>query len=570
MENYYVDGALKLLQEAKEIVNRYSMAWIKDNDTKLVIPEVFKEEFFRLVDRVSLNLMEDRDNFYGYFLFQMRREVRFDIGGPTGFVFKGTGYVIFFNPLMYLMLSKEQMETAIKHEILHILSLHFIRAKAYKGSYDELAVNMAMDIVVNRFLDHLPPYATTLEWVNLQYSLGLKADESFESYLEKIQEALARMDQLDEENNEHTDTDNKSQKNDPFEPTDENYEITRDENSEITRDENYELNKDENYELNKDIKLESIQDENLKFIQVENLELNKDENPKPAKDENSERDMNSLDNLILEKDMIDNNMIKNNMIEAQYSVEKTHSIWRESQVLEGQLLREFTKKAVDQAIRGELSSYLSGFINALKETEEELPWNLYLRQLMGAIESTKKKTVTRRNRRQPERLELRGELRDHKANLIVALDISASISEGEFHQAMKEVLGIIRNYKHEITVVECDDEIRRVYKVRSEKDIQERSTEKGATRFQPVIDYANSAKVNLLVYFTDGKGEERLKGSPRGYKILWVISGRGDKISLREPYGVVKKLKHITSNEIEVEAGERLNSGFSMMNQEEG
>ena len=51
----------------------------KDEKSKINIPKDFKEEFFSLVDKVNLRLMEDKDNFYGYFLFQMSREIRFDI-----------------------------------------------------------------------------------------------------------------------------------------------------------------------------------------------------------------------------------------------------------------------------------------------------------------------------------------------------------------------------------------------------------------------------------------------------------------------------------------------------------
>ena len=60
-----------------------------------------------------------------------------------------------------------------------------------------------------------------------------------------------------------------------------------------------------------------------------------------------------------------------------------------------------------------------------------------------------------------------------------------------------------------------------------------------------MFEYANNKKINLLIYFTDGKCEEKLEVIPRGYKTLWVISGRGDKLSLREPFGVVKKLKKV-------------------------
>jgi predicted metal-dependent peptidase len=197
-----------------------------------------------------------------------------------------------------------------------------------------------------------------------------------------------------------------------------------------------------------------------------------------------------------------------------------------------------------------------------------LPWNLYLNRLMGVIESNKKKTITRRNRRQPDRLDLRGELRSHKSKIIVALDISGSISDEEFRQAIKEVLSIVKNYNHEITILECDDEIRRVYKVKSEKDIKDRIDIKGGTKYNPVFEYANNNKINLLVYFTDGKGEDKLQTIPRGYKILWVISGRGDKLSLKEPYWTVKKLGKIEIKENVLDMRDVLRDGYSMNNQE--
>ena len=187
---------------------------------------------------------------------------------------------------------------------------------------------------------------------------------------------------------------------------------------------------------------------------------------------------------------------------------------------------------------------------------------------MGTIEANKKKTRTRRNRRQPSRLDLRGELRGHKAEIAVAIDISGSISDEEFKQAIKEVLSIVKNYNQEITIIECDKEIRRTYKVKSVKDIKERSTTGGGTEFSPVFQYANSKKLNLLIFFTDGKGEERLKVVPKGYKILWVISGRGDKLSLHQPYGAVKKLKKIEVKEEIIDMNDVRIDGYSMNNQQ--
>jgi predicted metal-dependent peptidase len=187
---------------------------------------------------------------------------------------------------------------------------------------------------------------------------------------------------------------------------------------------------------------------------------------------------------------------------------------------------------------------------------------------MGTVESNKKKTITRRSRRQPERAELRGQLRSHKAKIAVALDISASMSEEEFSQAIKEVLSIVKNYNHEITIIECDDEIRRAYKVKSAKDIKARIHKKGGTKFNPVFDYVNQNKFNLLIYFTDGKGEDKLRVIPRGYKTLWILSGKGDQLSLKEPYGVIKKLSNIEAKDNVLDSAEVSKGGFSMNNQE--
>ncbi len=118
----------------EEIINTYAMlkANKKGENFDIDIPQDFKDDFFKLVDKVNLSLMEDKDNFYGYFLFQTLRDIRFDISSPTAVNFKGAKYVIYFNPIIFLSLDMKQMESTIKHEILHILSLHLLRGKGIK------------------------------------------------------------------------------------------------------------------------------------------------------------------------------------------------------------------------------------------------------------------------------------------------------------------------------------------------------------------------------------------------------------------------------------------------------
>ncbi|MEG0857317.1 MAG: VWA-like domain-containing protein [Terrisporobacter sp.] len=465
METYFGKQTKDLYDKAIEIINNETILKSKNNEDEefeIKIPHDFQKEFFSLIETVNLSLMEEKDNFYGYFLFQMSREIKFDISSPSAMNFKKAKYVIYFNPLIFLKLNMNQMEETIKHEILHVLSLHLIRGKELKNKYSTLAINMAMDIVVNQYLNYLPPYALTLEWINSKYpSLNLESYQTFEYYVEKIQIEL-----------------------------------------------------------------------DLQEVDDDGEELDSDEN-----------------------------------VQTDFSPENTHDIWEYSNDIDEKTLKEFTEKFIDNSYKGTIQVYLEGLISSLKKSKAELPWNLYLKKLMGTVEANKKKTITRRNRRQPNRLDLRGELRGHKAEIAVAIDISGSISDEEYKQAVKEVLNIVKNYNHEITIIECDKEIRRVYKAKSVKDIKERIATGGGTKFNPVFEYANSKKTNLLVYFTDGKGEDKLQAIPRGYKVLWVISGRGDKLSVKEPYGVVKKLSKAKVKDDILEISDIRSDGYSMNNQ---
>ena len=466
MESYFERRVNKLYQQVNKLIDSAEMYKAKRNGEKFQ-PEItkeFKEDFFKLVDKVILSLMENKDNFYGYFLFQMGREIRFDITSASGVNFKGAKYVIYFNPILFLQLNMKQMETTIKHEIHHVLSLHLSRAKELKNKYSTLTVNLAMDIVVNQYLDNLPPYSTTLKGVNLKYNLNMEAYNTLEYYAEKIQSELDLM----EEN-----------------------------------------------------------------------------------DEGEE----------------DDSQMTNSMVES-YNPEKMHDMWQESDEFDEKTLREFAEKVINASQKGTIPSQVESLIANLKNSQGEIPWNIMLKKLMGTVESNKKKTITRRNRRQPNRLDLRGEIRNHKSEIAVAIDISGSISNEEFKQAIKEVLSIVKNYNHEITIIECDKEVKRVYKAKSVRDIKKRLTSGGATKFTPVFEYANNTKCNLLIYFTDGKGERKLEVVPRGYRTLWVISGRGDELSLDESYGPVKKLSNVEVKDTELELKDVKTDGYSMNNQE--
>ena len=132
----------------------------------------------------------------------------------------------------------------------------------------------------------------------------------------------------------------------------------------------------------------------------------------------------------------------------------------------------------------------------------------------------------RRNRRQPERLELSGTLRQHKANVWVALDMSGSITDAEFTNALEQVLQIVHAYNHRITIVECDNEVRRTYTMETVKDVKPRLDVRGSTAFSPVFSLANQHHVRFtrILY-----GWERRRPPSRSAKRLQSTLG---------PYGL--------------------------------
>lgn len=170
-----------------------------------------------------------------------------------------------------------------------------------------------------------------------------------------------------------------------------------------------------------------------------------------------------------------------------------------------------------------------------------LSWQSILKKYVGTISAGFRKTKTRLNRRQPHRFDLSGQMNDKTLKIAVALDTSASVTNDDISKIFTEIFAIISKRNYELTILECDSEIQRVYKVRKPSDVQMKVAGRGGTAFTPVIEYVNKDKYfrdSLLIYFTDGYGEPKIP-KPLTYRNLWVILGKEKELSLKEPYGAV-------------------------------
>ena len=242
---------------------------------------------------------------------------------------------------------------------------------------------------------------------------------------------------------------------------------------------------------------------------------------------------------------------KNNDLGDQIDISKAHDVWEES-TLNQDSIKDMTKKIAISSYNGKAPKDIAAIISSYVE-KAEISWQDTLKKVIPSLRAGEKKTIMRRNRRQPERLDLRGSLPNNVPEVIVALDISASMSEEEFNKILIEVLDITRTRTNKITVIECDNEIRRIYTIKSKNDIKKRSYKNGSTKFSPVFRYIkeNNLRNSVLIYFTDGVGEKELEVKPFKPNTIWVIIG-DEELSLDKPYGTIKR---ISMNVVKGEGG---------------
>ena len=184
----------------------------------------------------------------------------------------------------------------------------------------------------------------------------------------------------------------------------------------------------------------------------------------------------------------------------------SHDTWNESDTTAGDNeSKNVLRKLVNDAKQNSRGTTPGGIEAALKNlfTPPTISWQQILRRYVGSTPCPYKKTITRKDRRQPHRPDIKGRLNDHIVEIVVGIDTSGSMSESDINYALSEVCDIVKNVKSTITVVECDAEIGRVYNIKNKKDIKTKVTGRGGTLFSPVFEYMTQPKNRnaILIFF---------------------------------------------------------------------
>ena len=176
--------------------------------------------------------------------------------------------------------------------------------------------------------------------------------------------------------------------------------------------------------------------------------------------------------------------------------------------------------------RGSLPGNIIDQINKLNEPPQ-IKWQSLIVKQIGKQVCGKRKSPKRLNRRDPKCIYKKGNLNDRLHPIVVAFDVSGSVSNKELMYFLNELQALSDKMKLPITYIQFDWDIQNVETIAPNEKPSFNLHGRGGTSFQPVFDYLKDEqypKETQLFIFTDGGGEREINN--RGYKkYQWIISG---------------------------------------------
>ena len=218
---------------------------------------------------------------------------------------------------------------------------------------------------------------------------------------------------------------------------------------------------------------------------------------------------------------------------TKVTVKGSHEFWKqyegmdeaEKKLMEKQIEHQLKDTAEQiQKQRGTVPGELKELIDSLYVSKEPvIDWRAYLRRFNGMAS----KIFTKKTRRKPNKrfygnpaLKIK-----QRKNTLVAVDTSGSVSKDDLKEFLSEIHHIWKTGT-EVTVIECDASIGRVYEYKGEAKEAKEVTGRGGTSYEPVLNYLwdHKDKYQNLIYLTDGEcSTNKIPCKPT----LWVhCSGR--------------------------------------------
>lgn len=462
------------------------------------ILEDISSDFLQLMELLKLFLISEKETYYGYFLMNMSFKVDFETNTIAGIVLNEYPPIFASNPLLLCKFSLKEILFIICHEIEHIILNHpaeMLKANPSKNPDIFMRFNYAADASVNDRLIH-EIKKNKLKYMS--FPNGCVDSKEFASIfnLSKVR-------------------------------SNENYKYY------------FDLINDKNTNENNE-RMQML----MQALEQEEAEENQNRDNQSGKGSNEEANIDSKAANSANGEAC-NSGVKDDIVTAKNCNKVSNHDWEcgsEAEVAQ-EMTKEFVNDVVDMMSQKTRDTMPASFLEQVEKFNRpaEICWEKVLKKYAGTITAGSKRTRTRLNRRQPERFDLSGKIEDKILKIVVAIDTSGSMNREDISRIFNEIFSILSKKKFELTIIECDSKIHKVYKARKYSDIDTKVNGRGGTEFTPVIEYINNDRYYrdaLLIYFTDGYGEEKIP-RPKTYRNMWVILGNVEALSLQNPYGIV-------------------------------
>ena len=135
-----------------------------------------------------------------------------------------------------------------------------------------------------------------------------------------------------------------------------------------------------------------------------------------------------------------------------------------------------------------------------------------------------------------------GSRRESSANLIVAVDVSGSVSDNSLQKFFSVINRFFKYGINKLDIIQFDSQITgkplSIDKARTEVKILGR----GGTNFQPVADYyCAHPEYDGLICFTDGHAPKPVFNTKRLIDVLWVMCGKRQYDEYRNEIKQIKR-----------------------------
>ena len=553
----------KLLQELKDgnytnalrFLNLLIMLLSREAD--VIDPIAARDEKSKEYGTKIKYAQQDDDIFWGYVFANVNKEIHFDLPAPMGVTYRDNTFQLYFNPAF---IDKEwtvmNLLEIVKHKGYHILYNHM---ELFKDLEFQQAVNYATDCEINQYLPNLPKEGIRLDDIKkLTKNNNLKEKAGSLYYYEELKKVLDNLpndkkctcgakehnERVQKQQQEQQQQSSNGQGSENEQEQGSNGQGSGEQSSEKEQQQNSgdeqeqgsngqgSENEQEQGSNGQDSDNQNGQDNQNQTPQEQNQKgQNQQEQNQQEQNNQGQNPQNGQTEQLKPRKCTCGCNKKNNKFD-------THEMWKNIYDPENNNfipVSKATQNLMNEVVRqmdsggkgrGSLPGNIIDQINKLNEPPQ-IKWQSLIVKQIGKQVCGKRKSPNRLNRRDPKSIYKKGNLNDRLHPIVVAFDVSGSVSNKELMYFLNELQALSDKMKLPITYIQFDWDIQNVETIAPNEKPSFNLHGRGGTSFQPVFDYLKDEqypKETQLFIFTDGGGEREINN--RGYKkYQWIISG---------------------------------------------